>query len=434
MYKETFTLEYLQKVQKVLDFAVNNDYSGFYRSKYKEHGFELQAIRSYEDFQKIPLLSRSEILATPLKDRIFVPRKDVVHYAFSAGTTDQNKPLIMPHHAFTYKTAKTPLRMFSPERIAKLGVDIIMVLRHPLSSPFIKQLTVPKKGILSVPGDIRNLPLSAKLAKELGINCISTTPTVLTFFLQELEKVGFDFNLIKFVYMTGELCSSQRLALIKSKMPKAYIDINYTVSELSIVGYRCSHLADEPPNLFHVHTAAFLEILSESEEANQPGNIVVTDTETPRAFPFIRYRLGDIGLIERQKCACGEEIMLKLGGRSRYDFLRFHGVVLHTQAIENSLDAVRNFLEPGFQMHVYEELINEKLTPRLVFKVVAKEAASPFLLNLLKENVSQNLFLTADKTLDYFVENKIFAPLEVELIDAWPDGKAKAKNIISHLT
>jgi len=432
MDKEIFEAGYLQRVNEVLDFAINSSYSDFYRRKYKELDSKSQAIGSYEDFQKIPLLTRSEILATPLRDRIFLPRKDIVHYAFSAGTTDQNKPLIMPHHVFTYKTPKTPLRMFSPDKVSKLGVDTIMILRHPLSSPFIKQLSVPKKGILSVPGDIRNLPLSAKLAKEIGINCISTTPTVLTFFIHELEKAGFDFNLIKFVYMTGELCSSQRLALIRSKMPKAYIDINYTVSELSIVGYRCRHLADEPPNVFHIHTSAFLEILS--EDTAQPGNIVVTDTETPRAFPFIRYCLGDIGLIEKQNCPCGENVVLKLGGRSRYDFLRFHGVVLHTQAIENSLDAVRQFLEPGFQMHVYEELINEKLSPRLVLKVVAKEAASPFLLNLIKENVSQNLFLTADKTLDYFLDNKIFSSIEVELVDKWPDDEVKAKSIISHLT
>jgi len=433
MDKETFEAEYLQRVREVLDFAINNKYSDFYRQKYKELDFSPQAIKTYEDFQKLPLLHKSELLATPLKDRIFVRREDIVHYAFSSGTTDQDKPLVMPHSAFSYRTDKTKyLRTYNAEKLSELGVNTIMILRHLLSSPFLKQLAVPKKNIMAVPGDIRSLPLSAKLAKELDIDAISSTPTVLTFFIHELEKIGFDLKTIKLVYMTGELCSSQRLALIKSKLPNALIDSNYTNSELSIIGYRCNYLADESPSLYHVHTAALLEILS--ERPGEPGNIVVTDTDVPRAFPFIRYRLDDVGLLEAQDCPCGEKVVLRLGGRPHHDFLRFHGVVLHVQAIENSLDAVRDFLEPGFQMHVYEEVINERLMPKLVLKVVAKQNASPFLVDLIKDNLNQNLFLTADKTLDYFIDNKIFAPLAVEFIGNWPDGEAKARSIISHLT
>jgi len=433
MDKETFEARYLQRVQEVLEFAISNKYSDFYRRKYKELDIKPQAISSYEDFQQLPMLHKSELLATPLKDRLFTSKKDIVHYAFSSGTTDQDKPLVMPHLAFNYETERTKyLRTYNAQKLAELGVNNIMVLRHPLSSPFLKQIVVPKADIMSVPGDVRNLPLSAKLAKELAINAISSTPTVLTFFIQELEQIGFDLSSIKLAYMTGELSSNQRLAFIKAKLPNAIIEINYTNSELCIIGYRCNHLAQQPPNLYHLHTSAFLEILSESP--GKPGNIVATDTDTPRAFPFIRYRFDDVGLLETHECPCGENVVLKLGGRPRHDFLRFHGVVLHVQAIENSLDAVRDFLEPGFQMHVYEELIDERLMPKLVLKVVAKQNASPFLINLIKDNLNQNLFLTADKTLDYFIDNRIFAPLEVEFAPKWPEAQAKARSIISHLT
>ncbi len=80
-----------------------------------------------------------------------------------------------------------------------------------------------------------------------------------------------------------------------------------------------------------------VEIIDEQGNAvapGQSGEIVVTHMAT-RAFPFVRYRTGDIGRLGTQPCACGRglPVLAEVEGRST-DFLvaqdgtRVHGLAL----------------------------------------------------------------------------------------------------------
>ena len=64
------------------------------------------------------------------------------------------------------------------------------------------------------------------------------------------------------------------------------------------------------------------------------GEIVVTHLAT-RAFPFIRYRTGDMGVLDDRRCACGRGLPLlkEIQGRST-DFVVAHdGTVMHGLAL-----------------------------------------------------------------------------------------------------
>ena len=77
MDEQTFQLKYLEKIKNILDFAINNSYSDFYRKKYKGLGIKPENIKNYEDFQKIPFLTKDEILETPLEERLFFPSENI---------------------------------------------------------------------------------------------------------------------------------------------------------------------------------------------------------------------------------------------------------------------------------------------------------------------------------------------------------------------
>ncbi|MGH8761694.1 MAG: phenylacetate--CoA ligase family protein [Nitrosospira sp.] len=79
----------------------------------------------------------------------------------------------------------------------------------------------------------------------------------------------------------------------------------------------------------------------------EAGEIVVTHLAT-RDFPFIRYRTGDIGVLDRKPCPCGRGLPLlkEIQGRSTDFLVARNGTVMHGLAliyILRDLPQVRNF-------------------------------------------------------------------------------------------
>jgi len=420
----------LNKIRNVLKYAIENPHSDFYRKKYKNFCSNLKEITSYEDFKKIPFLTKDEILTVPLRERTFVPEEEIARFSFSSGTTSNDNLLIIPWTS-TLSPGKPYYR-----RLELSGISRILILLPPSLGLF--PPASPKEQSVFIPGDVTNLSMSARLCKELGVQSIRTTPTILYFFLKYLEEVDFDNNAVISISLIGEYCTSQKLDFFKKRFPKAKIMLKYGVSEAGgAIGLRTRCLDGAPPNYYHLKgdDKLFLEFINDAGEVlseGEVGEIVVTSLKK-EAFPLIRYKLADVAHIKEKKCTCGRPVMV-LGGRRNYDILKFHGVSIYIELIEEALAQVMNYLEPQFQMHVYERIAGGKLLPQLKLKLKLKEgqAETEFVRNVIIENVTENLLLSAEKTLDYFVKNNIFLPLEIEFVEDWPQG-AKSKNIISHL-
>lgn len=92
----------------------------------------------------------------------------------------------------------------------------------------------------------------------------------------------------------------------------------YGSNEIGSIAFKCAagnfHICEE-----HV----IVEVLDENNDVlfDSPGKIVVTDLDNV-AMPFIRYEIGDIGVITKDKCNCGRSsrVLKELHGRSQ-DFL-----------------------------------------------------------------------------------------------------------------
>jgi phenylacetate-CoA ligase len=81
--------------------------------------------------------------------------------------------------------------------------------------------------------------------------------------------------------------------------------------------------------------------------AGESGEIVVTHLAT-RDFPFIRYRTGDIGVLDDAPCACGRTLPLlkEIEGRSTDFLVARDGTVMHGLSliyIVRDLPGVRQF-------------------------------------------------------------------------------------------
>jgi len=108
----------------------------------------------------------------------------------------------------------------------------------------------------------------------------------------------------------------------------------------------------------------------------EPGEIVVTHLAS-KDFPFIRYRTGDVGVLDDRQCPCGRGLPLlkEVQGRTTDFVVALDGTVMHGLAliyvlrelpgirefkiVQESRSRTRVMMVPGEQ---YDEAIDERIT------------------------------------------------------------------------
>ena len=109
---------------------------------------------------------------------------------------------------------------------------------------------------------------------------------------------------LKLVIVTSEVCTIEDRKIIELGTGVKVFD-EYGASEFGYIAWECLyknwHIAEE--NLF--------------VETDNEDNILVTDLFN-KAIPFIRYKIGDLGVLSYEQCSCGSrnKILNKLQGRT----------------------------------------------------------------------------------------------------------------------
>ncbi|MEO5740079.1 MAG: phenylacetate--CoA ligase family protein, partial [Vicinamibacterales bacterium] len=109
----------------------------------------------------------------------------------------------------------------------------------------------------------------------------------------------------------------------------------------------------------------------------QAGEIVVTHLAT-KDYPFIRYRTGDIGVLETEPCRCGRglQVLKEIQGRATDFVVAMDGTVMHGLAliyVIRDLPGIANFrIVQESREHVRVLLVPEKeFTPGIEARIIA---------------------------------------------------------------
>ena len=207
-----------------------------------------------------------------------------------------------------------------------------------------------------------------------------------------------------------------------------------------MVGYRCAELDHLPPHLFHPAPAALLEIVDDQYQPlplGEAGQILFTSLDKA-AMPLLRYNLNDLGVLQSCNCSCGQKYILDLGGRKNFDAIRFYGVNLMSQMIKNSLVGISQYFAERLEMHIYEELIADKLKPKLEMRLQLLPEhqgliSDYYFQDMIINKISTQLQVSAKSNLADLVKDNIFLPLNLVFIKNWPDDDRKQQIIVSHL-
>ena len=388
---ERMPREDLERLQeKKLRALVNSvyNYSQFYRRKFDELGIKPDDVRSLDDIVKLPFTKKADLRENYPFGMFAVPLSQIVRFHASSGTT--GKPTLVGY-------TQNDIRVWAESLcrgLVSCGVtheDIIQIaygyglFTGGLGFHYAAEMI----GATALPISTGNTARQIELMKDLSVTVIACTPSYMLYMSEFAEKMGTSIRgtKLRIGIFGAEPWSEETRRRIEDKTGITAYDV-YGTSELS--GPLFTECVER--NGLHIWADHFLiEIIDpktgESVGEGEKGELVVT-TLSKEAMPLIRWRTGDITVMETEKCGCGRTHprILRILGRSD-DMLIVRGVNVFPSQIEHVLmqipelgehyliilDRVENLDEMTIQVELSEKVQIEKPVEILALKKKVEE-------------------------------------------------------------
>ena len=415
----------LEKIQeKKLSDLVNYVYrhSVFYRKRFDEAGVRPGDIKTLEDLKKLPFTYKSDLRDTYPTGMFCVPNEQLVRFHVSSGTT--GKPTVVGYTQNDIDVWTTSLA----RAMTSIGVgrgDIVQVgYGYGLFTGGLgAHYGAEEVGATVLPVSSGNTERQIELMQDLGSTVIACTPSYFLFMSEVSNTAGVsiknDTNMRVGIFGAEPWTEEMRTRIEESTGIKAY-DI-YGTSELSGPLFTECMYQDG----IHIWADQFLiEVIDPATGEQLPdgerGELVIT-TLAKEALPLIRYRIGDITVINREECKCGRthpRIMRVLGRVD--DMLIIRGINVFPGQIEAVLMKIP---QVGEHFMIVVDRVNE--------------------LDVMKVQIEMTDEAFSDKVNDIMaLESKVSSSLKhvlniavkVELVEkgSLPRSMGKAKRVIDN--
>lgn len=303
-----------EKLRSMVNYAYEN--VPYYNTLFKNMGLSPDQIKSLDDLNKIPILTKEEIIANP---QLFISKeyKDVPLRSHStSGST--GKPLVVYIHE---------------------SEDLLRKIKHLRANFSCGHKPRDKWGAITSPSHFGDV---SKFQQKLGI----FSPIFVSVFedpaqqLRELQGIqpsvigGYSSSLLllakeaksigshelspRIMFGGAELIDDVSRKFIEDTFSAPLYD-QYAIIELERIAWQCPEKIG-----YHLDSdliiTQFLDPNLEEVAGNESGQIVCTSLFN-FAMPLLRYVVGDIGVPSDEVCPCGRSLPLMKGIEGRKDSL-----------------------------------------------------------------------------------------------------------------
>jgi len=315
------------------------DHSAFYRQRFKEAGVAPGDIRTLADVSKLPFTRKVDLRDNYPTGMFSAPKSQVVRYHVSSGTT--GKPTVVGYTKGDIETWSESLA----RALTSIGLgrdDVVQVgYGYGLFTGGLGlHYGAERIGAAVLPVGTGNTERQIELMQDLGTTAIACTPSYFLHIMEVAEKMGIsikkDTNLKAGIFGAEPWSLETRKRIEDATGINAY-DI-YGTSEISGPLFTECHVKKG----IHVWADMFLiEVLDpktgEPVADGETGELVFT-TLHKYALPLIRYRIGDLTIMNSEPCECGRTHprIMRILGRTD-DMLIIRGINVFPSQVESVL-------------------------------------------------------------------------------------------------
>ena len=361
--KETMSREELTKIQeKGLISQVKRIYETvpYYKKKMDDKGVSPEDIRSIDDIVKLPFLTKDDLKEAYPYGLLAAPLKDCIRIQSTSGTT--GKRVI----AFYTKKDKAIWDECCARAVAAAGGTNEDVMHIAYGYGLFTGAAGLEGGsnligAMTVPMSSGNNERQLQFMVDLQSTILCCTPSYAANLAEQIIERGLrdKINLKAGIFGAEAWTEEMRHDLEEKLGIKAY-DI-YGLTELCGPGvaFECEEQGGMHINEDHFIVECINPQTGEHVAPGEKGELVFTSIDK-EAFPLLRYRTKDIGILNYDKCSCGRTFvrMSKPMGRSD-DMLIIKGVNVFPSQIETVL--LNDGYAANYQLIVTRENKTDKL-------------------------------------------------------------------------
>ena len=328
-------LEELQnkKLRALIKHAYEN--VPYYHQLLRGLNLKSDDIKTVEDLQKLPILTKAEIRRNFSDMLAKDPEKWMPRLNATSGSTGEplryyiTKDNLSIGWASGFRAWGWAGYALGDKRATLAGTSLI-----PKESP---ELNKRVRWFLE-----RNLPLSAvdmngekiaayvKMLRQYKPKFVRGYPSALYIFANFLKKEGISDIKPKAVFTTAEMLLQPYRELIEEQFGCEVFD-GYGCRDGGANAMECSE------HRYHISIEqVVMEFVKADEQVSsgEPGEIIATDLHN-YAMPFIRYAVGDVGTPLDERCSCGRNLplMKSIEGRTTDIIIFGNGVMLSGPAL-----------------------------------------------------------------------------------------------------
>ncbi|MDD1654135.1 MAG: phenylacetate--CoA ligase [Methanomicrobiales archaeon] len=326
----------------------------FYVRRFRDAGIRPADVKTLDDVEKLPFTRKNDLREGYPFGFLAVPREKVVRIHTTSGTT--GKPTVV---GYTRRDLAQWADLIA-RNMTMVGLREGDVFQNAVNYGLFTgglgfHYGGELMGLTVIPAGTGNTKRQIEMINDFGVNAIHCTPSYAMHIAEVAEEMGASMPTLTTGLFGAEPWSEAMRTELQRRLDLSAFD-SYGLSEMygPGVAFECP----EKDGLHIWHDCYLVEIIDpetgETLGAGERGEMVITPL-VKEAMPLVRYRTGDVTMLQGDGCACGRgQKISRILGRAD-DMLVIRGINVFPSQIEHVLLGLP---EVGDHFMVYVDRVN----------------------------------------------------------------------------